>query len=73
MINYGRRQALKDKAILPMKYYPYDCKAEWVDKKGEAVSVETLGQHFRYSGGVTLLGEHDDEVICEAHQERWAV
>jgi superfamily II DNA or RNA helicase len=46
VIEYTRKDALKEKAILPIKFFLNDGKAKWIDKKGKTISVSKISKAY---------------------------
>ena len=44
VIRYTRRDALVEKAIIPLHFQLLDCRAEWIDKQGEARTIDSLAE-----------------------------
>lgn len=44
VIRYSRRDALVDKAIIPLHFQLVDCRAEWIDKEGESRTIDSLAE-----------------------------
>jgi superfamily II DNA or RNA helicase len=44
VIRYTRRDALVEKAIIPLHFQFVDCRAEWVDREGESRTIDSLAE-----------------------------
>jgi superfamily II DNA or RNA helicase len=44
VIRYTRRDALVEKAIIPLHFQFVDCRAEWVDREGESRTMDSLAE-----------------------------
>ncbi len=44
VIRYTRRDALVEKAIIPLHFQLVDCRAEWVDREGESRTMDSLAE-----------------------------
>lgn len=54
-IRYGRTDALNDKAIIPLKFYLSDGKAQWRTREGERFNVNRLSDSDRRLASSALL------------------
>ncbi|MEH1921455.1 DEAD/DEAH box helicase family protein [Nostoc sp.] len=50
VIRYTRRDALVEHAIIPLHFQLLDCRAEWIDKEGEARTIDSLAEAGDDSG-----------------------
>lgn len=44
VIRYNRRDALVEKAIIPLHFQLWDGRAQWIDKEGESRTIESLAE-----------------------------
>ncbi len=44
VIRYSRRDALVERAIIPLHFQLVDCRAEWIDKQGECRLMDSLAE-----------------------------
>lgn len=44
VIRYSRRDALVERAIIPLHFQLVDCRAEWIDKEGESRTINSLAE-----------------------------
>lgn len=42
VVTYSRGDALRERAIKPLRFFPLDCRAEWIDRDGLEQHVESL-------------------------------
>lgn len=50
VMRYTRRDALVERAIIPLHFQLVDCRAEWIDKEGEARTIESLAEAGEETG-----------------------
>lgn len=70
VIRYSRTDALREQAILPLKFFLSDGKASWLDRKGQKVSVDSLrkARDSRASHAVfsVLHSEFAEQLLAKA-------
>jgi len=67
IVQYGRTDALAEKAIIPLKFYLSDGSAEWIDKDGKHRRVESIATADRDLAGqavyTVVSSEFADELL----------
>ncbi len=71
-VRYGLRDALKEKAVIPLMFTRIDCRAEWIDEAGTNRKIESLadaGDDTSSALYTALRTEYADELLarCVAH------
>ena len=50
VIRYSRRDALVEKAIIPLHFQLVDCRAEWISKEGKSRTIDSLAEAGNETG-----------------------